>query len=76
MTDTYTDPETIPTAPLPGSAPAPTDATPAPLAAPAQSFMSTMRVGIDINGDIWQYQGPTLGVVKVGTGAIPQAQSE
>lgn len=71
MTDTYTDPKTIPTAP------APTDATPAPLAAaPAQSFMSTMRVGIDINGDIWQYQGPTLGVVKVGTGAVPQAQSE
>lgn len=70
MTDTYTDPETIPTADA--TAPAPT-----PLAAaPAQSFMSTMRVGIDINGDIWQYQGPTLGVVKVGTGAVPQAQSE
>lgn len=57
------------------SAPAPAQPTaPAPLVAPDQSFMSTVRVGIDINGNIWQLQG-AAGVVKVGTGAVPQASA-
>lgn len=54
----------------PFAQPAPA-ASPAPLAVPAQAWMGTARVGIDNNGDIWQYQGPVNGVVKVGTGAIP-----
>lgn len=61
---TYEDPFAQPSV-----SPAPT-ASPAPLAVPAQAWMGTARVGIDNNGDIWQYQG-TAGVVKVGTGAIP-----
>lgn len=56
---TYEDPFAVP------------PASPQPLAVPAQAWMGTARVGIDNNGDIWQYQGPVNGVVKVGTGAIP-----
>lgn len=76
---TYYDPlAPAPAQPQTPAAPAdaPADApTPAPLAIPAQAFMSTSRVGIDANGDIWQFQG-TAGVVKVGTGAIPQSASQ
>lgn len=51
---------------------APPPPAPQPLVTwPAQSFLSTVRVGIDRNGDIWQLQG-SAGVVKVGTGAVPQ----
>lgn len=52
-------------------------AAPQPLVTwPAQSFLSTVRVGIDINGDVWQFQG-TAGVVKIGTGTgVPQIAKE
>ena len=46
------------------------DETPQPFNFPDQSFMGTARVGIDINGNIWQYQGDA-GLVMIGTGAIP-----
>lgn len=52
-------------------------AAPQPLTVwPAQAFLSTVRVGIDINGDVWQFQG-TSGVVKIGTGTgVPQIASD
>lgn len=52
----------------------PAAAPPAPeqLLLPAQAWMGTARVGIDNNGDIWQFQG-AAGVIKIGTGAVPTA---